>query len=159
MSFDIDEYIGEKRALIDRALEKVIPAREGLSRPKIAARYALLAQGSRWRPLLSLTLADEYENQYLNMVELSCAAECMQAASITTDDLPSLDDGDLRRGRLTVHKECGTDIAQLAIIKVVNCSWMAVQKYGPEKYKSELFAKADNVVVNLAGFISILFTS
>jgi geranylgeranyl diphosphate synthase type II len=107
--------VDEKRAAVNAALEKIIPDRNITG---AASRYVLLAPGHRWRPLLTMTLAEAFDNPY-PVAQLACASECIHAASIIQDDKPCMDDARLRRGRPTCHVEFGEDIADLAKIRLI----------------------------------------
>ena len=79
-----------------------------------AARYALLSQGKRLRPLLTLaTVHALSSNPELALVP-ACAVECVHSYSMIHDDLPCMDNDDFRRGQPTVHRQYREDIAILA---------------------------------------------
>jgi geranylgeranyl pyrophosphate synthase len=80
-------------------------------------RYSLLAGGKRLRPILCLVFADTLSQQGANLStaeDAACALEYVHTYSLIHDDLPSMDDDDLRRGRPTCHKVFGEAMAILA---------------------------------------------
>jgi geranylgeranyl diphosphate synthase, type II len=79
-----------------------------------AMRYSLLAGGKRIRPVLALATADAIGRDPASVLPLAAALELIHTYSLIHDDLPAMDDDDLRRGRLTCHKAFGEDVAILA---------------------------------------------
>ena len=79
-----------------------------------AMRYSLLAGGKRIRPVLALATADAIGRERESVLALAAALELIHTYSLIHDDLPAMDDDDLRRGRLTCHKVYGEDVAILA---------------------------------------------
>ncbi|MFL5863413.1 MAG: polyprenyl synthetase family protein [Solirubrobacteraceae bacterium] len=79
-----------------------------------AMRYSLLAGGKRIRPVLALATAEAVGHPRAEVLPLAAAIELIHTYSLIHDDLPAMDDDDLRRGRLTCHKVFGDDVAILA---------------------------------------------
>ncbi len=79
-----------------------------------AMRYSLLAGGKRIRPVLALATAAAIGRERAAVLPLAAAIELIHTYSLIHDDLPAMDDDDLRRGRLTCHKAFGEDVAILA---------------------------------------------
>src|ERR1700756_2180896 len=79
-----------------------------------AMRYSLLAGGKRIRPVLSLATAAALELEPESVLPLGAAIELIHTYSLIHDDLPAMDDDDLRRGRPTCHRAYGEDVAILA---------------------------------------------
>ena len=79
-----------------------------------AIRYSLLAPGKRLRPMLVLLAAEACGGSLLAAMPAACAVEMIHAYSLIHDDLPAMDDDDLRRGRPTCHKVFGEAMAILA---------------------------------------------
>lgn len=77
-------------------------------------RYSLLAGGKRMRPMLSLAFCQLYGGQWKDALPLGCAAEMVHTYSLIHDDLPCMDNDDLRRGKPTNHKVYGETMAVLA---------------------------------------------
>lgn len=79
-----------------------------------AIQYSILGAGKRIRPLLCLCSATAVGGDALDAVDVACAIECVHCFSLIHDDLPCIDNDDLRRGRPTVHKVYGEGLALLA---------------------------------------------
>src|SRR5439155_21511700 len=87
------------------------PATAGLEE---AMRYSLLAGGKRIRPVLALATARAIERDPAAVLPFAAAIELIHTYSLIHDDLPAMDDDDLRRGRPTCHVKFGEDVAILA---------------------------------------------
>ena len=79
-----------------------------------AMRYSLLAGGKRVRPVMTLAFCDMLGSQWREALPFACALELVHTYSLIHDDLPCMDDDDLRRGRPTCHKVYGETMAVLA---------------------------------------------
>jgi geranylgeranyl diphosphate synthase, type II len=108
-------YPEHLRAEIERYLEGLRfssePASAGLEE---AMRYSLLAGGKRIRPVLALATANAIGLEADEVLPLAAAIELIHTYSLIHDDLPAMDDDDLRRGRPTCHRRFGEDVAILA---------------------------------------------
>jgi len=114
-SLDLSEYLEAKKAFIDKALKALIPPLSGHTKTlNEAMRYSLFAGGKRLRPVLTLASAEAVGGDVTAAVNSACAMECIHTYSLIHDDLPALDDDDLRRGRPTCHREYGEAMAILA---------------------------------------------
>jgi geranylgeranyl diphosphate synthase type II len=113
--FDLNSYMTSRRSVIDRALERYFTAREGRSETIWRAmRYGLFPGGKRIRPILTLAAGEVFGGKQRELVPFACAVEMIHAYSLIHDDLPALDDDDLRRGAPTAHKVFGEGLALLA---------------------------------------------
>jgi geranylgeranyl diphosphate synthase type II len=109
------QYAEEVRPRIDAALGAYCDLDDGCpSRLAEAIRYSLLAPGNRLRPLLVLMSAEACGGDLEEAMPAACAVEMIHAYSLVHDDLPAMDDDDLRRGRPTCHKVFGEGLAILA---------------------------------------------
>ncbi|MBW3558410.1 MAG: polyprenyl synthetase family protein [Proteobacteria bacterium] len=109
-----------RREAVDRRLATLVPETAGAAaRLTEAARYALLAPGKRIRPLLAMAAAEHWGGDPSAALDAGCAVEMVHAASLILDDLPSMDDAALRRGRATVHRVYGEDLAVLAAVALL----------------------------------------
>ncbi|SHF57194.1 farnesyl-diphosphate synthase [Desulfacinum infernum DSM 9756] len=114
-SFDLKAFLAEYRQRVDAALERFFPASDGLEKTVVeAARYSLFAGGKRLRPILCLTAAEVVGGSGNEALTAACALEMVHTYSLIHDDLPAMDDDDLRRGRPTNHKVYGEAVAILA---------------------------------------------
>ncbi|MFI4974740.1 MAG: polyprenyl synthetase family protein [Caulobacterales bacterium] len=112
---------------IDRRLAELIPPpeREPVQLSQ-AAHYALLAPGKRFRPLLTLLAAEAFGAPAVRALDVACAMEMVHAASLVLDDLPSMDDARLRRGRPTTHRVYGEAEAILAAVGLLTQSFAVI---------------------------------
>jgi geranylgeranyl diphosphate synthase, type II len=108
-------FFEEGRLSVDAHLEKLLPA-ESVQPPSIhtAMRYSVFAGGKRVRPILSLEAARIFEADVSPALYPGCAIEFIHTYSLIHDDLPALDNDDLRRGKPTSHKKFGEATAILA---------------------------------------------
>ena len=112
---ELKRYLAARQKQIDRALSRFLPPES--TRPVTihrAMRYSIFAGGKRLRPVLCLAAAEACGGKAADALPLACAIECIHTYSLVHDDLPSMDDDDLRRGRPTCHKAFGEGIAILA---------------------------------------------
>ena len=112
----LSEVLEKGRALADEALERLLPgASEYPSSIHQAMRHSVFAGGKRLRPILCLEAARMIGGRLpLGIEQLGAALEMLHTYSLIHDDLPALDNDDLRRGRPTCHKVFGDAIAILA---------------------------------------------
>ena len=111
----LDRRLAEAADLVTVALDALLPRGEGPeARLTEAMRYAALGPGKRLRPYFALETARMFDLEERPVLRAACALECIHAYSLVHDDLPSMDDDDLRRGRPTVHKAYDEATAVLA---------------------------------------------
>jgi geranylgeranyl diphosphate synthase type II len=114
MGTSFDDYLRGARARIDARLDAALRPEDGLPERLLAAmRYSLLAPGKRLRPLLVL-LAAEASGRGGDPWPAACAVEMVHVYSLIHDDLPAMDDDDLRRGLPTCHRQFDEATAILA---------------------------------------------
>jgi farnesyl diphosphate synthase len=102
---DVGRRIAQAADLVTVALDELLPRAEGPDgRLTEAMRYAALGPGKRLRPYFALETARLFDADERSVLRAACALECIHAYSLVHDDLPAMDDDDLRRGRPTVHK-------------------------------------------------------
>jgi geranylgeranyl diphosphate synthase type II len=112
---DLKRYLVARQKEVDRALDCFLPkASVPPATIHKAMRYSLFAGGKRLRPILCLAAADACGGKTTAALPHACAVECIHTYSLIHDDLPSMDNDDLRRGRPTCHKVFGDGIAILA---------------------------------------------
>lgn len=104
--YPFKDITAQRRALIDETLKSLIQL-EGFDEDRLpeAMNYAILGGGKRVRPLLVMGAADLFDLSPEHSVRAGCAIEMLHAYSLAHDDLPAMDDSDLRRGRASVHKQ------------------------------------------------------
>ncbi|VAV83740.1 (2E,6E)-farnesyl diphosphate synthase [hydrothermal vent metagenome] len=136
---DLSEYMRARAAIINGALEDLLPPEQGHHKNLAAAmRYSVFAGGKRLRPVLVMAAAEAAGSRsaagngnaagndstagsldfaggsYGGSLDTACAFECIHTYSLIHDDLPAIDDDDLRRGKPTCHKVYGEATAILA---------------------------------------------
>src|SRR5436189_5257059 len=113
--FDLDKYLKRQSAIVDRALEHYLGKYSGASQTIFRAmRYGIFPGGKRIRPILTLAAGKLFDAKQDFILPFACAVEMIHAYSLIHDDLPALDDDDLRRGKPTAHKVFGEGVALLA---------------------------------------------
>ncbi len=111
----LTDYLTAKRALVEKHLDAVLGPQPGLPSALLEAmRYSVLAPGKRLRPLLVLMALEACDGKEADAWPAACAVEFIHAYSLIHDDLPAMDDDDLRRGLPTCHKKFGEALAILA---------------------------------------------
>jgi farnesyl diphosphate synthase len=111
----LEQRLKETADLVTMALDQLLPRGEGAeARLTEAMRYAALGPGKRLRPFFALETARLFDIDERCILRAACALECIHAYSLVHDDLPCMDDDDLRRGQLTVHKAYDEATAVLA---------------------------------------------
>ncbi|XP_059636345.1 geranylgeranyl pyrophosphate synthase, chloroplastic-like [Cornus florida] len=111
--FDFKAYMIQKAMSVNDALDESVLIRDP---PQIheAMRYSLLAGGKRVRPVLCIAACELVGGEESNCMPAACAVEMIHTMSLIHDDLPCMDNDDLRRGKPTNHKVFGEDVAVLA---------------------------------------------
>ena len=111
----LDAEAARVSAEVDDFFERLLPAADdGRERLYAAMRYAAVGGGKRLRPLLTVAAAKLFAIDPERALRVGCAIEAIHVYSLIHDDLPCMDDADLRRGKATVHKEYGEAEAVLA---------------------------------------------
>ena len=114
-TFDLSTYLKRQQDIVDTALDNWLPNPQGPSRRVAEAmKYSVMAGGKRVRPILFLAGAQAVNGDQEALLPVACALECIHTYSLIHDDLPAMDNDDLRRGKATCHKVYGEAIAILA---------------------------------------------
>jgi geranylgeranyl diphosphate synthase, type II len=112
---DLKTYWKQRQSMVEKTLDAFLPKKS--TKPSTihrAMRYSLFAGGKRLRPILCLAACEAVGGKAHNALPLACAMECIHTYSLIHDDLPCMDDDDLRRGMPTSHKVFGEGMAVLA---------------------------------------------
>ena len=131
---DLKAYLRTRQRKIDRVLDRYLPRAN--TKPATlhkAMRYSLFAGGKRLRPVLCLAAAEACRGNIDDALPLACALECIHTYSLVHDDLPSMDNDDLRRGRPTCHKVFGDGIAILAGDALLTIAFEIVSRTKPAR--------------------------
>ncbi len=112
---NLETHLKRQRARIHRRLARLLPSASAYPQSiHRAMRYSMLGGGKRIRPILCLEAAAAVGRRPAGLEALACALELIHTYSLIHDDLPALDNDDLRRGRATCHKKFGEATAILA---------------------------------------------
>ncbi len=131
----------KEKILIEEFLDKNLP-QENL-KPEIlhkAMRYAVLGGGKKLRSLLAVSACEAVGGTVDNALQAGCAVELIHSYSLIHDDLPCMDDDDLRRGKPTCHKQFGETIALLAgdALLTLAFEWASLAKISNPSRSSEI---------------------
>jgi len=112
---DLQEFFADTAKVVDEELDRLIP-REDRDPVKLhkAIRWSVFGGGKRFRPILVFAAGQTFGADRLLLVKTAAAIEMIHTYSLIHDDLPSMDNDDLRRGRTTCHKKFGEATAILA---------------------------------------------
>lgn len=111
----LQKFFGDNQELVNAELDRFLPAESVLpTRVHAAIRWCVFAGGKRFRPLLTLAVGQTFGAAKEQLLATACALEMIHTYSLIHDDLPSMDDDDLRRGRATCHIRFGEATAILA---------------------------------------------
>jgi geranylgeranyl diphosphate synthase type II len=110
------------RRLIESGLEDLLPISNvrAARRLNSAIRYAVFPGGKRMRPILALMGSQIVRGEVDHAIPAACATEFLHASSLIFDDLPAMDDADVRRGRPALHLAFGEDTALLTALALLN---------------------------------------
>ena len=115
MRMDLKAYLDQKRTIVDETLKGLFPKPDGPAGDVITAmNYSLFAGGKRLRPILCIAGAEAVGGESKEVLPFACSLELIHTYSLIHDDLPAMDDDDLRRGKPTNHKVFGEAVAILA---------------------------------------------
>ena len=130
----------EKASYIEKLLKEYMPKEEGYQKTIMEAmNYSLSAGGKRLRPILTLEACKSVGGDYKDAIPFAMAIEMIHTYSLIHDDLPALDNDDLRRGKKTNHIVYGEDMAILAGDALLNYAFEvmllgSMNKENPNKY-------------------------
>jgi geranylgeranyl diphosphate synthase type II len=124
---DVKAYLTQKREVVDKALEVLVPNAKSYP-PRVfeAMRYTLFAGGKRVRPILAIASAEALGAKTSGLLPVAGTLELIHTYSLIHDDLPAMDDDDFRRGRPTCHKVYGEAMAILAGDGLLNMAFEAL---------------------------------
>lgn len=134
MADSLWDHLKPRQQAIEAALRSVIVRHAADAPPALidAMNYSLLAPGKRLRPLLAVLACEAVGGDLGQALPASCAVEMVHAYSLIHDDLPAMDDDDLRRGLPTCHKKFGEALAILAGDALLTMAFeVLVAGYGP----------------------------
>lgn len=150
MFLDIATELNEHALRIEEALEKCFPAEDSNGGLTEAMKYSVLGGGKRIRAFLTLNFAKMYGADEKAAMPFACALEMVHAYSLVHDDMPCMDDDDMRRGKPSCHKKFGEATALLAGDSLLT---LAFEVCASNPYVSPAsIALAVKTLANLAGY-------
>lgn len=156
---NLTRYLNERQRLIDRTLKAVLPQTAGKP-PRVldrAMRYSLFSGGKRIRPILALASTEALKAPLEPTLPFACGLEMIHAYSLVHDDLPAMDDDDLRRGKPTNHVVFGEGVAILAGDGLLTEAFRVMSQGALQQRRySELGLRALHEVASAAGAIGMV---
>ncbi len=152
---DFKGYTSEKKQLIDQYLNTLLPEANNVPVIIEAMRYSLSAGGKRLRPILALMACDLFKGDPDEVMPFACSIEMIHTYSLIHDDLPAMDNDDLRRGKPTNHKVFGEGFAILAGDALLNYAFELVLEKISENPRPE-YIKAAQAIGNAAGISGMI---
>ena len=152
MSFDTKDYLERRRNVVDRTLQEYLPPDEAKTKLHQSILYSMHPGGKRLRPILCLAASELICGSYENVLPAACAIEMIHTYSIIHDDLPSMDDDDIRRGKPANHKVFGEAVATLAGDALLTDAFnLMTEKLLKKGVSSELVLRVISVISEAAG--------
>ncbi len=150
---DLKNYLKDRRQRIDAALDQSLPAEDSLpERLHQAVRYSVFAGGKRLRPILMLAACEAVGGDTETVLPAACAMEMIHTYSLIHDDLPAMDDDDLRRGRPTCHKVYGEALAILAGDALLTEAFIQLSGMPTDSFPNEdACRRATHIIARCAG--------
>src|SRR5579883_2916273 len=150
-------FFEEGRIAVDAALDRLLPA-ETAEPPSIhtAMRYSVFAGGKRIRPLLCIEAARIFSPDVTPSLHPACAIECIHTYSLIHDDLPALDNDDLRRGKPSCHIAFGEATAILAGDALQSLAFEQLAKIDGKKILPDNKIQMVNVLARAIGSLGMI---
>ena len=126
------------------------------SKVKEAMLYSLQAGGKRIRPFIVLQVIRAYNQNYHDYIDIACALEMIHTYSLIHDDLPGMDNDDLRRGKKTNHIVYGEDMAILAGDALLNYAFEVMLSNSIDKENPNKYLKAINEIAKTSGIYGMI---
>jgi len=141
----VPPFFGEYQAIVDAELRRLVPERGDRVQQSMA--YTVHAPSKRVRPVLTMLAAELCGGTSARALPAACVVELVHAASLILDDLPSMDDAPLRRGRPTNHRQFGEAIAILAAFGLLNLAFGTLAR----EYEPALAASTSSLLATAVG--------
>ena len=138
--------------IVDRTLREYLPPDDAKTKLHQSILYSMHPGGKRLRPILCLAASELICGSYENVLPAACAIEMIHTYSIIHDDLPSMDDDDIRRGKPANHKVFGEAVATLAGDALLTDAFnLMTEKLLKKGVSSELVLRVISVISEAAG--------
>ncbi|MDN9552472.1 polyprenyl synthetase family protein [Clostridioides difficile] len=154
---EFKQCLKEKASFVEKVLKEYMPKEEGYQKTVIEAmNYSLSAGGKRLRPILTLEACKIVGGNEDEAIPFAIAIEMIHTYSLIHDDLPALDNDDLRRGRPTNHKVYGEAMGILAGDALLNYAFEVMLSGSINKENPEKYLKAINEIAKGAGIYGMI---
>ncbi|EMJ4519639.1 polyprenyl synthetase family protein [Clostridioides difficile] len=154
---EFKQCLKEKASFVEKVLKEYMPKEEGYQKTVIEAmNYSLSAGGKRLRPILTLEACKIVGGNEYEAIPFAIAIEMIHTYSLIHDDLPALDNDDLRRGRPTNHKVYGEAMGILAGDALLNYAFEVMLASSINKENPEKYLKAINEIAKGAGIYGMI---
>lgn len=154
---EFKQCLKEKASFVEKVLKEYMPKEEGYQKTVIEAmNYSLSAGGKRLRPILTLEACKIVGENEDEAIPFAIAIEMIHTYSLIHDDLPALDNDDLRRGRPTNHKVYGEAMGILAGDALLNYAFEVMLAGSINKENPEKYLKAINEIAKGAGIYGMI---
>ncbi len=152
--FDFKKYLTEKQTLINNYLDAILNKKNESPVLVDAMRHSLMAGGKRLRPILCLAAARAVNGDENHVIDAACALELIHTYSLIHDDLPAIDNDDLRRGQPTCHKAFDEATAILAGDALLTLAFeiLSITKNTDSKVFLERRLRVINIISAAAGY-------
>lgn len=154
---DLKEYLKDKAELIDAGLREILTDESvypGIIHESM--HYSVFAGGKRLRPILCMASAEALGKESISLLPVACALEMIHTYSLIHDDLPSMDNDDYRRGKLTNHKIYGNGMAILAGDALLTYAFEVLAGFGVNMGKSDKIVMVIKDIANAAGTMGMI---
>ncbi|MFN8671312.1 MAG: farnesyl diphosphate synthase [Candidatus Sericytochromatia bacterium] len=150
----LDKYLLEKKKIIELKLDEYLPINNDTKLAE-SMRYSLLAGGKRLRPALTLAVIEALNGNIYEALPSACAIEMIHTQSLIHDDLPGMDNDDLRRGKPTNHVIFGEALAIIAGDALFSHAFNIIVSKTPKTVNPELILKVIEEISNAAGYLGM----
>ncbi|HYE84192.1 MAG TPA: farnesyl diphosphate synthase [Clostridia bacterium] len=152
---DLNRYLSEKKQLVDQKLDLLVAENREIPVITEAMRYSLFAGGKRLRPILALLSCELFSGNEEEVLPFACCIEMIHTYSLIHDDLPAMDNDDLRRGKPTNHKVFGEGYAVLAGDALLNHAFETMMGIIVESPRYE-YIRAMDVICRASGILGMI---
>lgn len=155
-TFDLKAYLQRSALEVDQAMERFLPEQsDSLGGIVEAMRYSVFPGGKRFRPVLALAACEAVGGPRERALAVACAFELIHCFSLVHDDLPCMDNDDMRRGRPTSHKVYGEAVALLAG-DALSIWAFQVATQGSEAYPPGVLAQVIEELARASGHLGMV---
>ena len=150
--FNLEAYLARCRKAVNSGLERLVRPNDSNSKLNAAMSYSLMAGGKRVRPALCMAAAEAVGRADDDIVTAACAIEMIHTYSLIHDDLPAMDDDDIRRGRPTCHVAFDEATAILAGDALLTLAFQTLARAASGSRKSpDLWIQIINILATASG--------